>query len=945
MAGSRRGRAASDVRAGLVFVGRREELRSLVQALRVGPSVVLVKGEAGIGKSRLLREATGRLESATVMWGGCHPLREPLPFGPVIDALRSADLHIDSQAKLSAATAALAPYLPGVAWQLPKDERGAADPETGGDAQRLMRAVHELLGVLGPVVLVVEDLHWVDEATRDLLLLLARNPPQHLRLVLTYRAEDLPEHGNALGAPYRRPVGVGGTEITLSPFTESEVRELAVSVIGPAAATALGGRLFERSQGLPLVAEEDLLTVADRLARSPADGAKALEDMGVPRALQEALNSRVAVLAPEAVAVVQAAAVLAVPATEELLAALAGLEEAQAEAGLEEALEASVLSETSPGWYGFRHVLARRAVYDKILGPRRRRLHRRAVDALSAEQPAPLVRIAHHTRQLGDTGAWLPRALAAADQAVAVGDDGIATDLLQQLLAEASLPVEDRTRTALSLARIAVNRADPTASVALLEHILADPALPTPTLGEIRLSLGRIATTSARSTTAGLERAVGELAGRPDLAAVAMATLGMRVVSDVPAAEGLAWMDRALETVALTTDPVAHATVRASRITLLAALGDPLADEMLQQFPRSSPDLKVQRQYARALVNTAEVAFWRGDERSRSVADDAEVLSHRVGYQLGAVICGSLRLRLDFMEGRWSGLDERVETFAGQVTESNPFHSFALMVRPWLDIARGQWARAREGCADSMRKEFGPLFLSGIAAVGRLDLLEGDPHTAWNTLRPGIDATRRRQNWTWATGLVPVAVEAALACDLRADAERLTAEASDGVEGRDTPGAGAEVAWCRGLLAAGTDPETAVRHLEDARIRFQAIDRVYHAALVAERTGRTLLPHSPGHAGTHLQQALDAFTRFGATADAGRCQRALRDAGQLRPNLRGRRGYGTQLSPREEEVADLLTTGATNQDIARSLSLSPRTVEHHVANVLRKLHTTRDDIS
>lgn len=67
------------------------------------------------------------------MWGGCHPLREPLPFGPVIDALRSADLHIDSRAKLSAATAGLAPYLPAVAWQLPKDERIAADPETGGE--------------------------------------------------------------------------------------------------------------------------------------------------------------------------------------------------------------------------------------------------------------------------------------------------------------------------------------------------------------------------------------------------------------------------------------------------------------------------------------------------------------------------------------------------------------------------------------------------------------------------------------------------------------------------------------------------------------------------------------------------------------------------------------------------------------------------------------------
>ena len=108
------GRRGSD-RVGFGFVGRHDELRVVLAALRRGSAVVLVEGEAGAGKSRLLREALSRLkdENVTTLVGWCHPLREPLPFGPVVDALRQA--RPGPGARLGPATAALAPYLPELA--------------------------------------------------------------------------------------------------------------------------------------------------------------------------------------------------------------------------------------------------------------------------------------------------------------------------------------------------------------------------------------------------------------------------------------------------------------------------------------------------------------------------------------------------------------------------------------------------------------------------------------------------------------------------------------------------------------------------------------------------------------------------------------------------------------------------------------------------------------
>ncbi|GGV40901.1 LuxR family transcriptional regulator [Kitasatospora herbaricolor] len=940
-------------RAGFAFVGRGGELRALTDTLRDGPAVVLVEGEAGVGKSRLLREAAARLdgEGLVVLRGWCHPLREPLPFGPVVDALRDAHALFGPGTDLSPATAALHPYLPELTGRLPErtEEPGA------GPQQQLMRAVQDLLGSLGPVVLMVEDLHWADDATRDLLLLLARNPPKGLRLVLTYRAHDLSGARNVLGVPYRRPVGVGGTEITLTPLTEEQVRELAASAIGPAAAARLGRKLFERSGGLPLAAEEDLLVLADRVQDGAFTGVSSLlEEAGVPRALQEAVNSRVAVLDPGAVAVVEAAAVLAVPTSEEQLALLAGLEDEQAEEALTAALLADVLVERGPGRYGFRHVLARQAVYERIPGPRRRRLHVRAIEALTGRQTPALVQIAHHTRRLGDVTAWLPTARAAADHAVAVGDDGVAAELLQQLLAEAALPSGERARTALELSRIAMYRADSSTSTAILGRIIADPALPTVVRGEIRFNLSRALVDSSADrshSVAQMQQAITELADRPGLAAVAMSALSMvsgRGSRISTTAEDQALMAEAVRTVARSEDPLARATVLTNRITLMGMTGDARAGELLAELPRSSPDRAVQRECARALYNAAYGAMLRGNDRARALHDEAEEAARRTGYQVIEQGCAVIRLRLDLAEGQWSGLDDRLAAVLPQTAEGTKFRIAALMVRAALEVARGYWAAARQNLAtftttdeENASWDVGQ---AGVTLLGRIDLLEGDPEAAWERLRRPLAARRHKGVWVRAHDLTPTAVQAALACGLSAEAERLTDEAATGIEGRDAPAAAAEVLWCRGMTTAATDPLAALAHLTRAQARYEALGRLHTAARVAEQAGCLRLAHDPDEAGHHLRQALDVFTRLGATADAARCRQALRETGVRSPDPGRRHSYGPELSPRERQVAELLATGAGNQAIARVLGLSTRTAEHHVANTLKKLGLRRDQV-
>ncbi|MBP0455706.1 AAA family ATPase [Kitasatospora sp. RG8] len=944
---------------GFAWVGRGRELDLLVAALEIPPAVVLVEGEPGVGKSRLVQEAgktlTGR--GVRVVTGLCHPLREPLPFGPVLDALSGTADWLPAPDQLNPQAGALAPLVPSLAHRLPTAPAPPDDARAG--RFQLMGAVRSLLDAVGPLVLVIEDLHWADEATRELLLLLARDLPKRLGLVLTYRREDLPAGVPLLGAPYRRPPGTGGAEIHLNPLTADDVHDLATAVLGPRATIALSRTLFERSAGLPLVVEEDLLTLTDRAQDaqpSPrhdavVDDISVLADAAVPRSLREAVTARMAGLSEPAVAVVEAAAVLAVPASRNLLTEVADLDHRTADRALTEALQASVLRESGPALYAFRHALAQQAVYHEILGPHRHHLHQRAVRVLWTTPAPPLVQIAHHTRALGDTAAWLRQAEAAADQAIALGDEGTATTLLHEILAQPRLEGDLRTRTALALARTARNGIDYTTTTTTLRGILSDPQLPTPARGEIRLTLGLLMFNLARDAAGPheLEQAVEELATRPELAARAMVALAM--AHQRSPHEARTWMDRAEELVRDSPDRAAQAAVRATRLSLMASTGDRDVWDLVDQLPRHDPDPEVLRQTSRALFNVGDTALGIGyDTRAAALLRESLDLARRLGTLVVVECLGSIDLlQLDWLAGRWGRLEADHAALIAQYPDMAGAAFHAHLTSGCLAAAHGQWARALDQLGQAARiaeaATEAEWKLRASAGIVQVHLARDRVQDAWAAAAPALDVLRAAACWLVESTLVPVALQAALADGHDQAARDLVTEAEHALHRVDAPAAHAETHIARGLLLQHDgDRGSAADRFDRARLTFQAIGRPHHTARALELNARALAPAEPHTAARRLTEAAATNTALGAVADAARCQQALRELGLDQPTPRGRRSYGDRLSPRETQVARLLATGATNKDIAQALALSPRTIEQHVANTLRKLHTTRDNV-
>jgi len=397
-----------------ICVGRQEELLVLDEAAERAAggtaSVVLVGGEAGVGKTRLLAEFSARSTVADplVLHGACISLGgdERLPFAPIAQALRGLIRQLGSEgtnALLDESTSELGRLVPELGRVV--DEPGPSRPEWA--QTRVFEGLLTLLGrlaELGPVVLIVEDLHWADGSTRDVLDFLARSlGPERVLIVASYRSDELHRRHPLrpwLAEMERLP---RVTRLELPRLGPDDVRRQVEAITGQGPDAGLVATIVRRAAGNPFFTEELL-----------AAGATEAGDQ-LPDSLRDVLLVRVHALSELAQEVIGCAAVVGPTFDHDLLLRACDLDEASVSMALREANAAQlIVVSDADGTYAFRHALLQEAIYDDMLPRDRRRCHARCAEGLAA-RPVPdgaegasqLAALAHHATAAHD----LPLAL------------------------------------------------------------------------------------------------------------------------------------------------------------------------------------------------------------------------------------------------------------------------------------------------------------------------------------------------------------------------------------------------------------------------------------------------------------------------------------------------------------------------------------------------------
>jgi DNA-binding CsgD family transcriptional regulator/tetratricopeptide (TPR) repeat protein len=935
------------------FTGREAELAGLAEALAAPGAVVLVEGELGIGKSRLVSEylATDAGRAVHPVVACCPPYQQPQTLGPVADALRPAAGEVAGLG-LSGLAGALRPLFPEWADVLP------AAPEPAEDAtaarSRLFRALAELLGCLGTGLLVVEDVHWADEATLEFLLFLASRPPAAALapgLLVTVRPEDAPA-GSLLPRLARLATGTRGLRLELGPLSQAGTAALVWSMLGEQVTQGFTAFLHEQAGGVPLAVEESVRLLAARADLTRRDGRwvrRRLPRLAVPPTIRDSVQERSAQLTRDAREALSAAAVLAEPAREDMIAVVAGLEADRARCGISEALGCALLAEDERGLVSFRHALGCRAVYEAIPGPARRLLHQRAGEAL-AQLEAPAATLARHFREAGDTQRWLQHAEQAADLALAVGDQATSATLLAGLVTGAGLDAGETARLMDKVVLLALPEESHFAQLAAaLRGMLGGDGLGPGEEAGLRFQLGRLlGTMNERDASQGeLQRAVAGLPPGSVQAARAMTQLGWPLGGDSSAREHLQWLRRA-EVAAADIPPLERLRLAIDRASALLLLGEEAGWEQAGQIPWQPRAPGESLQVTRAHGNIGEVAMlWGRYAEARRRLEHAAGLSDRYEYVHLQELAAANLAHLDWFTGAWPGLAERAAALAADDVRSAVLDE-GMLIGGLLAAAVGDRERAielLEQFAAGVRRDGDAQYLmEPAAALARLHLAAGDPAEALRVTEEPIARVARKGTWLWAADLVPARVAALAAARQAGEGASLAEAFGCGLEGRSAPAAKASLIVCRAILAeAGGEWAAAATLFGRAAAAWRELPRPYDALLAADRQARCLLHDRQQEAGLQLlSKTADGLRRLGALGDATRAEKTLAESGtgQRAWPTRGRPGYGDNLSPRERDVVRLVAGGQTNQEIAQTLVLSRHTVDGHLKSAMRKLHVT-----
>ncbi len=499
------------------LVGREEELarlRGAVEDAAGGRSrFVLVAAEAGIGKTRLTTELIGTLGAEVhVLSGRCLAIADGgLPYAPLAEALRRLGHDLDPpvlEAALGPARDDLARLVPGLAADARAVPAGpGGSPDRAGQA-RLFELILGFLARLGdgrPVLLVVEDIHWADDATRELLTYLVANMrTERVAVVATLRTDALVAFPDRPEDPWlvelmRSP---GCERLALGPLSPAEVADQVRAILGSPPDPALAAAIAGRSGGNALFVEA--LVAAGTETWEAGAGAAGAPPM-LPDTLREMLAVRIRGLPEETAAVVRALAIAGRPVDDRLLVAVLGLPPGSVHQALRDGIARHLVDLDAP-LVDLHHVLLREAIVADLLGGERRALHAAMATALAAHpelaDPSPVGaagEVAHHWAAADRPVEAFETALIAADAAMAVRafseaarHRGRALDLLRRLPPEARSAAPDEIALLLDAEEAANLAGDLGAAAALIERgiRLVDPAADPVRAGILESRLG-----------------------------------------------------------------------------------------------------------------------------------------------------------------------------------------------------------------------------------------------------------------------------------------------------------------------------------------------------------------------------------------------------------------------------------------------------------------------
>lgn len=963
------------------FVGRHAELQRLLSAFQASAGgsfpVVLVSGEAGIGKTRLIRELIQSVErdGGQVVHGACVEMGdEGLPFAAVLEALESLRASMTNDAFLGlvgSGRAELMRLVPG-STDLPV----VHDEELGLGAQaRLFAQIAALLGRLAATrrtAVVLEDLHWADRSTRDLIAFLTRSRRHPgLMLVLTYRADALHRRHplRQLLAELERLDNIENVE--LERFGVDDVAAQVAGIMGVVPPKELVTTLHGRADGNPFFIEE---LVAAHLSGS---GAR------LPETVRDVVVARVARLDQPSQAVLRSMSVVGRQADHELLAAVTGIGETALLDAIRDAVDERVLvpiDASGRAAYAFRHALVQEALYDELLPAERSILHRAVAQHLEGQAPSGATgrqaEVAVHWERARDAERAIAASMNAADEASAMLAFGEAQGHLERILAFwSSVPAAqqiigvDRATIAERAAAAAAAAGNLARAVAHGTEALRDAEDRGDDNRAFRIRHHLVRNLwdqgsweeASKVLAAGLQRA--DRASPADRARL-LADLAEQHWHAGQYAAMLASAEESMQLAQNANDPEVNARARARYGTAIASMGDVVGglDEIERAIRVPELDEWSRSYYTVWLTHVLELGGYHLRAADTAMANLRRLVDHGGAEWLLPYESTNAMDPL-IQAGRWEEAQQLIDRLdwapLGNRASSWVHESIAE-----LQVYRGDLAAAQRSL-DQARS-----VATATAFVDRLWLArtEGLVLRAQGRLAEASDVLAQIiQEAPDPDRDVPLSQVLTVAIEVEADLA-VSADARHDTVAR-------EAARKRGFAFAG-HLEALVQGRED---RIGPIGRVILAQVAAERTrlagrsdAKAWAAAAAAAAANHqlfdearwryreaeaLLQTGGDRSQAAATLRQGWSNAVALGAEPLRTAIeelaaRGRLALGDgqagvqhesvpdaapRLSPREREVLHLVAQGRTNREIAESLFISHKTASVHVTHILDKL--------